>query len=253
MDSLYIIIPAYNEAENIGEIIKQWYPIILRHNADGNSRLVILDDGSKDNTLELVKREVAKKEFLEVITRENSGHGATIYFGYQYAIESNADFIFQTDSDGQTLAAEFESFWNKRYDDDVIIGDRSDRQDGFMRKVVSFCLRLLVETVFKVKIKDTNTPYRLMSRQALQTAIAYIPKEYSLTNVGLTAVFASMAAGRVGAKNRINLSFKPITFKPRQAGVNSINIPKIIKMGIKAVGDLTDIKKKLQDHDKGES
>ena len=62
-----------------------------------------------------------------------------------------------------------------------------------------------------------------------------------------------MAAGKVGEKNRINLSFEPITFKPRQAGVNSINIPKIIKMGIKAVGDLTLIKKKLKDDGQGES
>lgn len=246
MDSLYIIIPAYNEAENIGEIIKQWYPIVLRHNADGRSRLVILDDGSKDNTLELVKVEVAKKEFLEVITRENSGHGATIYFGYQYAIESNADFIFQTDSDGQTLASEFENFWNHRYDSDVIIGDRHNRQDGISRKMVSACLRCIVNMIFKVKPDDVNTPYRLMSRQALESAIKYLPLEYNLTNVGLTAVFASMAEGRPSEEYRIKLMFIPITFNNRRAGNNSINIIKIFKIGIRAVADLKGIADRLR-------
>ncbi len=247
MDSLYIIIPAYNEAENIGNVIEEWYPVIKEHNANGRSRLVIMDDGSSDNTLDIVKSYVARYEFLEVITRENSGHGASIYFGYQYAIEQGADHIFQTDSDGQTVASEFEAFWEARHDKDVIIGDRTNRQDGWARRIVSSCLKFMVERMFSVKIKDTNTPYRLMSRQALQTAIYYLPKEYSLTNVGLTAVFAYMAAGKLGSENRIALSYMPITFKSRQAGKNSINMCKIVKLGFRAVGDLRSIRNKLSE------
>ncbi len=246
MDSLFIIIPAYNEADNIESVINEWYPVIKRHNGGGKSRLVILDDGSKDNTLELVKRQVAAKEYLEVITRENSGHGATIYFGYQYAIESGIDFIFQTDSDGQTLASEFENFWNHRYDSDVIIGDRNNRQDGISRKMVSACLRYIVEMIYKVKPKDVNTPYRLMSRQALESAIKYLPLEYNLTNVALTAVFASMAGGRLSEEYRIKLMFIPITFNNRQAGTNPTNIVKIVKIGIKAIADLNGIADRLR-------
>lgn len=247
MDSLYIIIPAYNEAENIGKVIEEWYPVVKEHNGDGRSRLVIMDDGSTDDTLDIVKSYVARYEYLEVITRKNNGHGASIYFGYQYAIEKRVDYIFQTDSDGQTLASEFEAFWDARHDSDVIIGDRTNRQDGRSRRFVSGCLKLMVERMFSVKIKDTNTPYRLMSRQALQTAIYFLPKEYSLTNVALTAVFAYMAAGKLGSENRIVLSYRPITFKPRQAGKNSINMCKIVRLGIRAVGELRSIRKKLSE------
>ena len=49
-DTLYIIIPAYNEQANILNVINQWYPVISAHSANGTSRLVIIDDGSKDNT-----------------------------------------------------------------------------------------------------------------------------------------------------------------------------------------------------------
>lgn len=244
-DSLYIIIPAYNESENIGNVIEEWYPVIERHSGDGRSRLVILDDGSRDDTLDIAKSYVARLEYLEAVTRENSGHGATIYFGYQYAIESGADFVFQTDSDGQTLASEFEAMWNDRYDNDVIIGDRTNRQDGISRRFVSGCLKHMVEMIFSVKISDTNTPYRLMSRPALQTAIEYIPSEYSLTNVGLTAVCAGMASGKAGEDKRIRLKFMPITFRPRQGGKNSINIIKIAKLGAKALGELIRIRNKL--------
>ena len=246
MDSLFIIIPAYNEADNIESVIDEWYPVIKRHNGEGRSRLVILDDGSKDNTLELVKRQVAAKEYLEVITRDNSGHGATIYFGYQYAIESGIDFVFQTDSDGQTLASEFEKFWNHRYDSDVIIGNRHNRQDGISRKIVSTCLRSIVGIIFKVKPEDVNTPYRLMSRHALESAIKYLPLEYNLTNVALTAVFASMATGIPSEEYRIKLMFIPITFNNRRAGSNSINIVKIVKIGIKAIADLKGIADRLR-------
>ena len=47
-EKLYIIIPAYNEAANIGRLIKEWYPIVERHNGAGHSRLVIINDGSND-------------------------------------------------------------------------------------------------------------------------------------------------------------------------------------------------------------
>lgn len=245
MDSLFIIIPAYNEAENIGKVIEEWYPVIEHHDGDGRSKLVIMDDGSRDDTLKIVKGYVARLKHLEVITRENSGHGASIWFGYQYAVESGADYIFQTDSDGQTSASEFPEFWNHRHDSDVIIGDRRDRQDGAARRIVSGTLRALTGMIFRVKVSDVNTPYRLMSRQALETALSYIPKEYSLTNVALTAVFASMAKGYTGEENRINLSFKPITFKPRQGGKNSINLAKIIRIGLKAVGELRGIRKQI--------
>jgi len=245
MDSLYIIIPAYNEAENIGNVIEEWYPVIEHHDGEGRSKLVIMDDGSRDDTLKIVKGYVARLDKLEVITRENSGHGASIWFGYQYAVESGADYIFQTDSDGQTSASEFPGFWSDRHDSDVIIGDRRNRQDGPSRKFVSWGLRTLIGIIFKVRVSDVNTPYRLMSRQALETAFKYIPKEYALTNAALTAVFASMAEGYAGEENRISLSFKPITFKPRQGGKNSINLIKIAGLGFKAIGELRGIKRQL--------
>lgn len=52
MDKLYIIIPAYNEQDNIAHVIEQWYPVVEK-TGDG-SRLVIIDDGSSDNTYKII-------------------------------------------------------------------------------------------------------------------------------------------------------------------------------------------------------
>ena len=64
------------------------------------------------------------------------GHGPTLLCGYRYAIKNKADYIFQTDSDGQTLPEEFEDFWIKRKRYDAVLGDRRDRQDGMSRVFV---------------------------------------------------------------------------------------------------------------------
>ena len=49
MDTLYIVIPAYNESENIKRTIEEWCPVVEKHNGGGASRLVIINDGSRDD------------------------------------------------------------------------------------------------------------------------------------------------------------------------------------------------------------
>ena len=112
-DILYIVIPAYNEADNITNVINEWYPIVEKYNGNKKSRLVILNDGSKDNTAEIAKNLCRTKPLLLVIDKANSGHGATVLYGYKYALKNKADFIFQTDSDGQTRPEEFHQFWTQ--------------------------------------------------------------------------------------------------------------------------------------------
>ena len=87
----------------------------------------MIDDGSKDNTLSILEDLSRKYKLLHVIAKENGGHGSAVLAGYRYAIEHGADYIFQTDSDGQTLACEFESFWELRNDYDAVIGTRPSR------------------------------------------------------------------------------------------------------------------------------
>ena len=91
MDKLYIIIPAYNEEETIKQVINDWYPVIER--IGNESKLVIINDGSKDHTYEIIQEYAASHPYLLPLTKENSGHGATVLFGYHYAIKENADYI----------------------------------------------------------------------------------------------------------------------------------------------------------------
>lgn len=236
MDKLYIVIPAYNEEKNIESLIKDWYSIIETHNGDGESRLVVIDDGSKDGTYELLKKIAEDKPLLMPLTKQNEGHGPTLLHGYRYAIDKGADYIFQTDSDGQTNPAEFEAFWECRKDYDAIFGNRVVRGDGQIRAFVERVLSLLLRMYYGVKVPDANAPFRLMSAEYVSKHIQRMPEKYNLPNVMLTAF---------GAYYKDKIKFVEISFKPRQAGSNSINIKKIIGIGWQSLHDFREIKRGL--------
>lgn len=237
-ETLYIIIPAYNESENIEKLIIDWYPVIERHNGAGKSRLVVIDDGSKDNTYKVVCERAKTRPLLQPLTKPNGGHGPTLIFGYNYAIDNGADYIFQTDSDGQTDPEEFEQFWRFKDEYDAVIGSRPTRQDGKSRKFVEGVLLLLLRMTFGVKIPDSNAPFRLMKAELVAKYLKKMPKDFNLPNVMLTTYFSYF---------KEKVKFVDITFKPRQGGTNSINIKKIIKIGWKALGDFRMLKKHIND------
>ena len=237
MDILYIVIPAYNEEENIITVLNDWYPIVEAHNAEGLSRLVVVDDGSLDSTPKLLDEEAARRPLMTVLHKENGGHGAAIRFGYEYAVEHGADYVFQTDSDGQTIPSEFEPFWRQRKRFDMVIGQRSLREDGAARIMVTRVLKLVLLSIFKEWIPDANTPFRLMKAGALKDALCYIETDESLTNVCISAIFA---------KRGRNVLYRQITFRQRQGGVNSINLKKIAVIGKDALARFAKLNRILE-------
>lgn len=230
MDKLYIVIPAYNEEETIVSVINEWYQVVEK--VGNGSRLVIIDDGSKDKTFQIMKEAAAGREAFLPLTKPNGGHGATILYGYNYAIKEGADYIFQTDSDGQTLPEEFWEFWKNRKDYDMIIGHRKGRQDGFSRVFVTKTLKFVLQLVFHVAVRDANTPFRLMESKVLKENIKLIPENYNLSNVIISVIYA---------KKHKKVKYIPITFRPRQGGVNSINMKKIFRIGKQALKDFSAI------------
>lgn len=237
MDKLFIIIPAYNEEENIKSVIDEWYPIVEKYNANGESKLVIIDDGSKDNTYKIMKEYAKIRSLFYPITKPNAGHGATVLYGYYFAIHEKADYIFQTDSDGQTLPAEFHQFWKLRNQYDMIIGHRNKRKDGISRIFVTKTLKLVLKLCFGVTVTDANTPFRLMKTETLAKYINLIPKDFNLSNVIISVIYA---------KKKLAVKYIPITFRPRQGGVNSINMKKIVKIGKEAIKDFMTIRARLE-------
>ena len=237
-ETIYFVLPAYNEEANIEDVIKQWHPVCEKIKAEGNNaKLVIANDGSKDNTFAIMQSLQSKYTLLEPLNKPNSGHGATVLYLYRYAIENGANYIFQTDSDGQTMPDEFWQMWNNRENYDFLIGTRGGRQDGASRVFVTKTLRMVVWLMFHVWVKDANTPFRLLKVEKLKPILDVIPHDYNLANVAVSAI---------AVRWNYNIGWYPITFRPRQGGVNSINMRRIFKIGIKALKDFRTINNKLK-------
>lgn len=232
MEKLYIVIPAYNETDNVEELIHDWYPIV--HNIQ-NSILLVIDDGSIDDTYTKMRKLAESRPQLRVLTKENGGHGDTLLFGYKYAIKQGATWIFQTDSDGQTKADEFSDFWEKRNEWDAVFGYRKVRGDGASRKFVENVLCAMLRGFFGVKVPDANCPFRLMKAEKVGLYINKLPDHYFLPNVMLTVFFA---------KND-KVLFEEITFHDRKNGSGSIDLKKIIKIGLHSVQDFLVFRRKL--------
>ena len=235
MEKLYIVIPAYNEEQNIRGVIDAWYPIVEKIGND--SKLVIINDGSKDNTFEIMQEYAKKKPMLLPLTKPNGGHGPTLLYGYRFALKEGAQYIFQTDSDGQTDPHEFAKFWEQRHEYDAIIGNRVVRGDGKARKFVENTVCFLLKLYFGVKVKDANAPFRLMKASLVSKYIDKLWEDYNLPNIMFTTYFSFYNE---------KIKFEEISFKPRQAGTNSINIKKIIKIGWKALSDFKILKKNMR-------
>lgn len=235
MESVYVVMPAYNEEENIEAVVRAWYQVL--EGKAPESRIVIADSGSKDSTHDILSKLQEELPQLAILERTDKQHGPKVIALYKYAISKGADFIFQTDSDGQTNPGEFEAFWEMRNQYDAILGHRSVRGDGKSRAFVEHVVCFLLRCIFGVKVPDANAPFRLMKCNLVAKYIDRLPDDYNIPNIMFTTFFAHY---------KENITFKTVTFKPRQGGVNSINIPKIVRIGWKAIGDFRYFKKGMK-------
>lgn len=223
-ETLYLVMPAYNEEENIEQVVRSWYPILDFGSEE--SRLLIINDGSKDKTGEVLERLASELPKLAVKNEQNSGHGASVLKAYRYALEAGADYIFQTDSDDQTKASDFEALWIERHHYDVLMGFRKNRTDGQGRATVSLGLTFMLCLFFRTWVRDANVPFRLYPRRVLEALVpVFEDPNFSLPNGCLTA-----------EANKLGLTFyrRDIAFPPRKKGVNSINAKRIVKIALAA-------------------
>lgn len=238
MDSVFVVMPAYNEEANIESVIRSWYPVLTGKSEA--SRLVVADSGSSDRThviLEELKKGLPQLEILEDTDRQ---HGPKVMALYRLAIERKADYVFQTDSDGQTDPEEFAAFWELRGKYDGVFGNRTVRGDGKSRAMVEKAVCLLLRLYFGVRVPDANAPFRLMRTDAVSRYIGKLPENYALPNIMLTAWFAH-------GKERI--CFREITFRPRQGGKNSINLRRIFGIGRQALRDFRGFREEMKSGD----
>ncbi len=168
-----VIIPTYNEKENVENIIRAVMSLPL------GFHVLIIDDGSPDGTADIVKRLQAEtyKDSLFLIERAGKlGLGTAYITGFKWAIEHEYDYVFEMDADfshnPQDLLKLYDACANEGAD--VAVGSRYITGVNVVnwpmgRVLMSYCASIYVRTVLGVDIRDTTAGFVCYRRQVLET------------------------------------------------------------------------------------
>ena len=171
MDRKVVIIPTYNEKENIEAIIRKVFSL------DGDFNVLIIDDGSPDGTATIVKKiQTEFPERLFMIERSGKlGLGTAYLTGFKWALEKGYDYIFEMDADFSHNPEDLPRPYKACAEcGGVAIGSRYC--DGISvvnwpigRILMSYCASIYVKTVLGMKIHDCTAGFKCYSRKALET------------------------------------------------------------------------------------
>ena len=175
--------PVYNEQDAVVDVLREWRAELSRTVGDGRFQILVVDDGSRDETPARLAA-LAWPE-LRVHRHTNRGHGQSCLVGYKEAHRMGATYVFQIDSDGQCDPAGFAAVWALRGRTAAVYGRRVTRDDGLSRRVISAVLRLSLKVARRTRLNDTNVPFRLYRAPLAAAAAARIPADFNLANIAM--------------------------------------------------------------------
>lgn len=208
-----VIVPAYNEAEGIGQVIRQ-----IRQKVPYVDVLVI-NDGSSDSTSRIAR--AAGANVIDLTC--NLGIGGAVQTGYRYAAEHHYDYAVQIDGDGQHNPSDLNQLMTAMVETgaDMVIGSRFITKEGFQstfaRKMGIGLLSALLTRLTGQTVTDPTSGYRLCGKRAISLFAREYPADYPEVEA-LMLLY-----------NR-ELSFReiPVVMNERQGGVSSISAMKSV-------------------------
>ncbi|MBE6041514.1 MAG: glycosyltransferase family 2 protein [Clostridiales bacterium] len=176
---LYLVLPAYNEEEvleqNIKILLDYYDTLTADKEIDERSRILIVDDGSKDRTWELISEGHKSDYRVEGIKlSRNEGMQTALYAGMEKALEQGAEAVITIDADLQQDIYAIPRFLQQyREGSDIVIGVRSSRDtDGFMKKTTASMYYKIMNWM-GCEITPNHADYRLLSNRALDSLMQY--------------------------------------------------------------------------------
>lgn len=218
---LAIVMPVYNEQAAITNVLQKWTDELLRLGI--NFRIHVYNDGSKDNTLTILRQVEKENKYLIVHDKLNSGHGPTVLMGYRENLD--AEWIFQIDSDDEISTEAFEDFWKKRGMFEFLIGRRIRDHQPYTRKVISLLSRLTLRVFYGNRVYDGNSPYRLMKTAVFKKLFFLLPDNIFAPNLVISGAVSLM---------KLNAYEIPVQQHERMTGEVSIRKMKLLKAACKS-------------------
>jgi len=207
---ILVIVPAYNEAENIGRVIADLKKLDL------NPDILVVNDGSRDWTYDAAK---ATRQALVINLPNNLGIGGAVQTGFKWAARNEYRIAIQFDGDGQHIAAEIPKILDalKEQTANMVIGSRFiEKHTGYRS---TFSRRLGIRTFMTVnslligqKITDNTSGFRAYDRRAIEFLARYYPVDYPEPEAVILL-----------GKNNFAIAEVPTAMQERYSGGSSIH------------------------------
>jgi glycosyltransferase involved in cell wall biosynthesis len=207
--------PAYNEQENIRAAVADIQQHVL--DAVPDSRLVVVDDGSRDATADILDDLASRDPRIHTIHQSNGGHGRALRTGLDAA---DAEYVFLLDSDRQIPLEPFSALWQAAQAGDGAFGVRRHRHDAHVRIWLTAFIRWMIRLLFGVRIHDANVPYKIFHRRLWVHARPCIPPNTLAPSLFL-AVFAR--------RHRYAIAEIDVLHRERQQGIVSVRRWKLLR------------------------
>jgi dolichol-phosphate mannosyltransferase len=225
-----IVMPAYNEEACIEQVVRMWTSFLSESFPGQSTKLIVINDGSKDKTAEILNGLSPKISNLLVVNQVNGGHGNAVVNGYRKAVELGSEWVFQTDSDDQFITADVMKLWAKRNESQFVMGHREVRYDAPARLVITRILKYTIFFAYGTYLNDSNIPFRLIKGSYLKKLLAQLPNPEPFA----PNIFLAVMAKKAGEK-----TFDiPIVHKERLTGEVSILRWKLLKVCIQSFKEL---------------
>lgn len=221
MKSISIVFPAYNEEANLEGVLKE--ALSVGSNLNIPYEIVVVNDGSRDNTQKYVENLQKKYKNIVLINhKKNKGYGQTLVDGFK---AGKYEWIFFSDSDRQFDLNEINKLKPFTKDADLVIGYRENRKDNGMRKFNAYLFKLTARMIFNLKFKDIDCAFKLIKKEVID-------------EIELTSSSALINTELLHKSSRKNYKIVevPVTHYPRTqgkaTGANPVVIGKAIKEGL---------------------
>lgn len=206
---LTLVIPAYNEASSLPILLRELIPLCK----NANWKLILVNDGSKDDTKQVLIDFLEDETFKIVHHKVNRGYGGAIKTGI---INVDTKYCVTIDADGQHNFGDIETLLRKMIetDADLIVGNRKgNKASGWYRELGKSIIRGVAKIMMPLKIYDINSGMKMYDTKLAKQYIQLCPDGMAFSDI-ITLIFIF--------KRNLVLEV-PITINKRTAGVSTIS------------------------------
>jgi len=215
MNKYLIIIPTYNEKENIAIILTE----IL--NLNNNFNILVVDDNSPDGTSNIVEEFILSNSNIHIIKRNNKGGLGSAYIeGFKWAIDNNYNYVMQIDADLSHNPKDLIRLMNKSNNYDLVIGSRYIKGISIVnwplsRLILSYLANLYARIIIGIPIKDVTGGFKCISVNIL--------KSINLDKIKSEGYSFQIELNYLAWMNNYTITEIPIVFTDRTLGTSKMS------------------------------